>query len=516
MEFKNLINSIDKIFSKYVHESFLFVEKSINRIENLKIKPFFLTAYFCLLISIRELLEQWFFSEYFSIQRLLHHFFFAFLVLVAGILIISLIGEIDLIKTTLIVASGSILIILPPLFDHLIFLRNFPYEYVLPQDFLFDFLTFFLLTPKAGLGIMVEIMAILMLASFYVLIRSRSIFRAILTGISLYILVGISASPRLYLPIPEMTDSFIWQYRHILYFSFYFGIFIIFGMFFLHRINKAIPKALFIELSSFRTLHFILIVIIGIYFNENLSFFEFPNFLYSLISIILIVLLWLTTVLINNVYDLPIDRISNPRRPLVMGVVTPSTYLNLSSVFLIIVFLSSFVLGVVLFILSLLFVLSSLAYSMPPLRLRKKIFSSLFIGWGSLLAFYIGYFKGKEISDISVSGDALFLSLLIFIAFSIGPLTKDLKDYEGDLQHGVKTFFTIYGLEKGKSIVSFLLFLSLLIPLLLFNRVLDVIFFGSASCVIVILFYLKEKLVLAYSGYGIVFFYCALRMIGFI
>jgi 4-hydroxybenzoate polyprenyltransferase len=102
------------------------------------------------------------------------------------------------------------------------------------------------------------------------------------------------------------------------------------------------------------------------------------------------------------------------------------------------------------------------------------------------------------------------------VALSTGSLTKDLKDYNGDLQNGIKTFFTIYGLEKGKRIVSLLLFLSLLIPLLLFHRVLDVIFFGSASCIITLLFYLKEKLVLAYLGYGTVFFYCALRILGFI
>jgi 4-hydroxybenzoate polyprenyltransferase len=433
----------------------------------------------------------------------------------AGILIISLIGKIDLIKTTLIVASGFIVIILPPLFDRLILLRNFPYEYVLPQNFLFDFFTFFLLTPKAGLGIMVEIAAILMLASFYVLIRSRSIFRAILTGISLYLLVGISATPRLYLPIPEMTDSFLWQNRHILYFSFYFGLFIILGVFFLHRINKAIPKALFIELSSFRTLHFVLVLTIGIYFSGNPSFFEFPGFIYNSISIILMVLLWLSTVLINNVYDLPIDRISNPRRPLVMGIVTPATYLDLSSVFVIVALLSSLVLGVIPFILSLLFVLSSLAYSMPPLRLRKTLFSSLFIGWGSLLAFYIGYFKGKGASDISVSGDALFLSLLIFAAFSIGPLTKDLKDYEGDLLHGVKTFFTLFGLQKGRRIVALFLCLSLLIPLFLFHEIFDVVFLGLISVFVSLLFYFKERVTAAYLGYGIVFAYCALRMIVF-
>jgi 4-hydroxybenzoate polyprenyltransferase len=180
---------------------------------------------------------------------------------------------------------------------------------------------------------------------------------------------------------------------------------------------------------------------------------------------------------------------------------------------LVIALLLSLVSGTVLFILSLLSVLSSLAYSVPPIRLRKKLFSSLFIGWGSLLAFYIGYFNGKEMYDISLSGDALFLSLLIFVAFSIGPLTKDLKDYEGDRRYGVKTFFTLYGLQKGRRIVTLLLCLSLLIPLFLFHEIFDVFFLGLASVFVSLLFFFKKRVTVAYLGYGIVFAYCALRMI---
>ena len=140
----------------------------------------------------------------------------------------------------------------------------------------------------------------------------------------------------------------------------------------------------------------------------------------------------------------------------------------------------------------------------------------MFIGLGSSLAFFLGYFNRVKIGEISINGDALFLALLIFVALSIGPLTKDLKDYEGDLQFGIKTFFTIYGLEKGRRIVTALLCLSLLIPVLLFHRVYDVIFFVLASASVSLLFYSKSRVVLAYLGYGIVFFYCALRIMNFI
>jgi len=500
----------------YKSKLFLFSERIIDRVENFKVNALILTLYLCFLISVREVFEQLFFEKSYSVYQFIHHFFFYLLVLMAGILAISFIGKTEIIKTTLIVSSGYFLIILPPLIDRFILLRRFPYEYILPKEFVKNLITFFLSTTKPGLGIMAEIAAILVLASFYVLIKSRSLLRALLTGLVIYLMGGISAAPRLYLPIPSMKNLLIWQSRHIIYFSFYLGLCIILGILFLYRINKALPKAILKELSSFRTLHFILMVIAGVYFNRTLSFLRFPDFLYILVSIILMVIIWLSTVLVNNVYDLPIDRISNPNRPLARGDIGPSLYLNLGLVFSVIALSVSIALWIIPFILTLISLLSSLAYSMPPLRLRKRLFSTLFIGWGSSMAFLIGYFNHTRISNISISSDALFLALLIFIAFSVGPLTKDLKDYEGDLKHGVKTFFTVYGIEKGTKIVAVLLGISLLIPLLLFHTIMDIIFFGLLSSIISSVFYLRGKLIISYSGYGIVFFYCAIRLLGII
>jgi len=495
---------------------FLFSERIIGRIENIKIKPLILTLYLCFLISLREVFEQLFFEKSYSIYQFMHHFFFYLLVLMAGILVISLIGKTEIIKTTLIVSSGFILIIIPPLIDRFIFLRSYPYEYILPREFVKNLITFFLSTTKPGLGIMSEIAAILVLASFYVLIKSRSLLRALFTGLVIYLMGGLAATPRLYLPIPSMKNLLIWQSRHIIYFSFYLGLSIILGTLFLYRINKALPKALLKELRSFRTFHFILMVIVGVYFNKKLSFLGFPDFLYIMISIVLIVIIWLSTVLINNVYDLPIDRISNPNRPLIRGDISPYLYLNLGLILSVIALSVSIALWIIPFILTLISLLSSLVYSMPPLRLRKRLFSTLFIGWGSSLAFLIGYFNHTRISNFSISSEALFLALLIFIAFSVGPLTKDIKDYEGDLRHGVKTFFTVYGIEKGTKIVSFFLGVSLLVPLLLFHEIMDIVFFIIASVTISLYFYRRGKLFIPYSGYGIVFFYCAIRFLGII
>jgi chlorophyll synthase len=216
------------------------------------------------------------------------------------------------------------------------------------------------------------------------------------------------------------------------------------------------------------------------------------------------------------VYDLSIDLLSNPKRPLAQALVPPTSYLVLSFALGILALIMGFSLGGMSFLLTLLALIGSWAYSAPPLRLRQRLFSTLVIGWGSCLAFLIGYFSRTRLRDISLDKRTLFLSLTIFAALSLGPLTKDLKDYQGDLRAGVRTFFTAFGLSKGKKIVSFLLGLSLLTPLLLFHEPLDIVVLTGIAAASSLLFYYREKLIFSQLGYGLAILYCALRIMHFI
>ncbi|MDH5385984.1 MAG: hypothetical protein OEY18_14880 [Candidatus Aminicenantes bacterium] len=66
----------------------------------------------------------------------------------------------------------------------------------------------------------------------------------------------------------------------------------------------------------------------------------------------------------------------------------------------------------------------------------------------------------------------------------------------------MRTFFTVYGPEKGKKIVSFLLGFSLLIPLVLFHRLSDITFLTIIAPLVAWLFYIRGKLIIAYSATG--------------
>ena len=483
-------------------------EKAISNIENLPIHPVILPLYFSLLVSFRACMEQLLFEKEFSVYQFTHHFFFCSITLMGGMLIISLIGEIELNKVSLIVAAGSFLTILPPLIDRYIFLRQTKYEYLLPSEFIQNFMTYFLSTDKAGKAIHLEITLILLLSGFYVLLKSRSLWRSVATVLSLYVFVAIVSTPRLYLPLPSLKETSLFESRHILYLIFYFAAAALLGTFFLWRLNRNFPRAFYQELRSFRTLHFLLMVGIGVYFNPALEFLRIPDTIYILIAALVMIFLWLATLLFNDVYDLKIDAISNPQRPLISGLISPVEYLNLGFCLFLLALYESLVLGVISYVIVLMIIFSGVFYSVPPLRIRNRLFHNLFIGWGSVLAFLFGYFIQADVAHLSMSGEVMMLALLIFLALSAGSVTKDLKDYEGDRRSGVKTIFTVYGLKKGMLISAVLLGLSLLTPLYLFHRLMDVLVLGSMALIIPILFAKFKQLSIAFLGYGMVFVYC--------
>jgi 4-hydroxybenzoate polyprenyltransferase len=487
-------------------------ELFIARLENLPFSFPLLAVYFVILLSLRELFEQLFFETSFNIYRFDHHVFFFFPALLGGILGISWIGKTDMAKTARVVASGYVLIVLPPLIDHFLFLRNQPYEYILPKEFAKNFLTLFLFTPKAGFGIFSEIVMIMVLASAYVFLRSRSVPRALLTALFLYLLAGFLATPRLFLPLPSMTDPVVWQSRHVLYFCYNLILSIIVGALFLWRVHPALPKSVFREIWSFRTLHFLAMAGAGLYSRKFFYVFAFPDVLGVFLTFTLMGLIWTVTVLINNVSDLAIDRVTNPGRPLARQDIEPSFYLHLGLILAIVAAFVSLVLGTIALAITIVSLASAIVYSVPPFRLRLRLFSNAFIAWGSVLGFYLGYFAAAPLLSPPVSGNTVRLSLVIFLALFFGSFSKDIKDYQGDLRCGIKTMVTVLGLPKGQRIISAFLFLSLLTPLLIFHKTMDVIFMAVTAAGISLLFYGKGKIGISFAGYILVFLYCLGRV----
>ncbi len=174
------------------------------------------------------------------------------------------------------------------------------------------------------------------------------------------------------------------------------------------------------------------------------SFNSFP-FITVLVAAIAASLVAAAGYVINDYYDIEIDKISHPERPLVTGVINKNkviifyTVLNLIAL-IISQWISLLVFAFVLFTIVLLFLYS--------ISLKKVILFG-----NSIIAFLTGMvfvFGGIVVENVAASViPAIFAFLINFNR----EIVKDMEDVEGDLNAGVVTISARYGIKKSKLII---------------------------------------------------------------
>lgn len=161
---------------------------------------------------------------------------------------------------------------------------------------------------------------------------------------------------------------------------------------------------------------------------------------------------------INDYFDIETDRIAHPDRPLVTGKIEKHKALrfyiliNFTAV-LISYFISTLILGIVLFSFLLLFLYS--------LTLKRIILlGNVTIAFLTGLVFLYG---GVLVGNIYA---AVIPSVFAFLINFIREIVKDIQDINGDLNAGVITFPAKYGIDKTKTII---LILSVILIIITFH-----------------------------------------------
>ena len=251
-------------------------------------------------------------------------------------------------------------------------------------------------------------------------------------------------------------------------------------------------KEFFRNIRLPQSIFFIILVLTGVMVS---GFYQMHSII---MKILLIFFLWEYTVVINRIYD--------ERK-------YEKLHYSASLAFLSTSLILGLVLGPVFLALGMTYIIAGTVYSTPPLRLRKYMFGTAFIGIGSVIAFLIGYYENPS---TPLTYEILNYCILLFLATSLGSTIKDMKDYEKDRKDGIKNIFTVFGLEKGKKISSALLLVTFLIPSLVFNLPIDISFFvimGVLSVAVFIKFEdFRPVMVLAF----LVLLYCVLRLKGIV
>lgn len=162
--------------------------------------------------------------------------------------------------------------------------------------------------------------------------------------------------------------------------------------------------------------------------------------------------------IINDFFDVEIDKINKPKRPIPSGLISRklALYLYILTTSLGII-LSNF-LGLLPFLISL---LSSVLIFLYSFRLKRlPLFGNFIVAFLTGLAFI---FAGSIAKNIKKAIIPMVFALLINLAREI---IKDIEDIEGDMKAGLNTFPIKAGIKKSIMLSSFILaILILLTPL---------------------------------------------------
>lgn len=175
----------------------------------------------------------------------------------------------------------------------------------------------------------------------------------------------------------------------------------------------------------------------------------------------------------NNVEDLPVDRITNPNRPLVQSHIAQRQYQTIASICLFITLSLSLTIGLLEFATISALSLVYFLYSAPPFKLKRYVFLAKFlIGTNSFFAALYGFvlMGGKYTSF------PLEWGVFILVPISLMANFIDLKDTAGDRVVQVKTLPVILGQRKASFLIVVFAFITYLYAgILLHNAYISVL-----------------------------------------
>jgi len=167
--------------------------------------------------------------------------------------------------------------------------------------------------------------------------------------------------------------------------------------------------------------------------------------------------------ILNDVFDLEIDRISHPERALPRGLIstrqaTAAAVLLMamgSAVAFWVNTTSGLFVGVI--------AIFGILYSAPPVRLRRfPVIPNAIIG----LFVFLSFMAGTTFWGSQVTGELVLGGLLLWATFLCASNAKDLSDLEGDEGQGVKTLPLIFGEDQGFIITSMIVYSAFVFPII--------------------------------------------------
>jgi 4-hydroxybenzoate polyprenyltransferase/tetratricopeptide (TPR) repeat protein len=495
----------------------------IERLETSKIPWGYWLATFLGLVVARNLLEgalgpgrvlgfSYFASP--SALMVLDHFqlFYASLFLALALILSSLSCE-RLGPVMKVMTPAWLLILLPPVLDFLVTRgQGLRITYIL--DLPPVLLSFF--DPRVALerispGQRVEILAASLLGASYVWLKTKALLRSVGAFAGVYLAIALHGflpsafarvvwfvSERAQAPAAAAYDAAFKSGGIVLEESRKLALLFLlttcalgWAAFRAHAPEKA--RALRANIRPLRSLHYVGMTIFGIalagaiFASAGVGLGGAGDFLGVIAVCAAVFFAFQASVLLNDIFDLETDRVSDPGRPLPSGALTRGNALLAVSVFSVAALLFALNVKYHTFLTLTLVFAVSLFYSAPPLRLKRiPVVATFVLGFASLLAALTGFSIIAEERAF-----ALFpprVAWLLILSFGLAFAAKDLKDAASDRATGTVSLPALLGPRAGRGVTAALVLLGyLLVPALLPYRGLGfvAIAVGSLSAALV-------------------------------
>lgn len=321
------------------------------------------------------------------------------------------------------------------------------------------YLTFFGGFEGVSTGIRIEIACALVGFFIYFLIKGLNVALSIIYTWVCYTAIFLWGAAPYFVNWIKQFAGFTDTFTGISMIHFYLIVgLVLLGLAF-YLADKKTFKIFMQDARALRILHYLLMLFLGaaIAFSVNLESISTQIYFYRdiIINLILasiaIIFSCLFALIVNNISDIEIDRISNPDRPLIKNLIAPRAYLNFGYAFAVAALFYGAMINAKALLLIAVTMASYYIYSMPPLRFKRvTLFSKLTIAFNSLALVVLGYLLVQQ--DVTQFPPSLFVIFLI--GYTLSANFIDIKDYAGDKAENISTLPVLLGLERAKKLIG--------------------------------------------------------------
>jgi len=194
-----------------------------------------------------------------------------------------------------------------------------------------------------------------------------------------------------------------------------------------------------------------LVMLVGVLVGATVTLSRLPSFdavKWVLLSFFLLVFGFNA---LNGVFDVMIDKINKPGRPLPRGELTKNETFFASVLFYAAGLFIAYTISLDILALALIFIVFSVAYSVPPLKLKSKFMGINFVG--GVLYGVIPLIAGSLVVDSAQIPFAI--AIYVFIIAGIASSIKDFEDHLGDDVYLIRSLPVVFGVNNAAKLVSY-------------------------------------------------------------